>query len=272
MSTAAGAAVFLDRASFHVGGRAVWADLSLAIPPGEFLAVLGPNGAGKTSLLRVLLGLAHLYTGTALVWDRPPRPGNPSIGYVPQQTGFDRDLPVRAKDLVALGLDGQRWGIGLRRGPTWRRADEMLDLVGARGYADAPIGELSGGEQQRVRVAQALIGDPGLLLCDEPLLSLDLHFQQRIVELIGDWNRRRGATVLFVTHDVNPVLSVAHRVLLLAGARWTVGTPSQVLTSETLTRIYGAPVDVLHHGGRVVILGADLCKHETLPEHTPAIA
>lgn len=145
----------------------------------------------------------------------------------------------------------------------------MLDLVGAMAYADAPIGQLSGGEQQRIRIAQALVADPRLLLCDEPLLSLDLHFQHRIVELIADWNRRRNATVLFVTHDINPILSVVDRVLLLAGARWTVGAPSDVLTGETLTRVYGTPVDVLHHGGRIVILGADLGSHESLWDHGP---
>jgi zinc/manganese transport system ATP-binding protein len=269
MSTMGDAAIRLEGASLYAAGRPVWADLSLTIARGEFLAVLGPNGAGKTSLLRVLLGLQHLRDGTATVWGRPPRPGRAAIGYVPQQTGFDRDLPVRGRDLVAWGLDGQCWGIGLRRGATWRRADAMLDLVGARAYADAPIGQLSGGEQQRIRIAQALVGDPQLLLCDEPLLSLDLHFQQRIVELIADWSRRRNATVLFVTHDINPVLSVVDRVLLLAGARWTVGTPAEVLTSETLSRTYGTPVDVLHHGGRVVILGADLGSHESLDPRRP---
>jgi len=263
------AAVKLGGATVHAGGRPVWTDLSLTVAPGEFLAVMGPNGSGKTTLLRVLLGVQRLEAGTALVSGRPPRPGNPAIGYVPQHRGFDPDLPVRGRDLVAWGLDGHRWGVGLRRGTTMRRVDEVLDLVGARGYADAPIGQLSGGEQQRIRVAQALIGDPDLLLCDEPLLSLDLHFQQRIVELIADWNRRRGATVLFVTHDINPVLSVVGRVLLLAGARWTVGTADEVLTSGALTRLYGTPVDVLHHRGRVVILGADLGSHEHPPDYAP---
>jgi len=263
------AAVGLEHATVHAGGRPIWTDLSFTMNAGEFVAVMGPNGAGKTTLLRVLLGLQRLESGTALVSGQPPRPGNPAIGYVPQHRGFDPDLAVRARDLVAWGLDGHRWGVALRRGATTRRVDEMLDLVGARTYADAPVGQLSGGEQQRVRVAQALIGDPDLLLCDEPLHSLDLHYQQRIVELIADWNRRRGATVLFVTHDINPVLTEVNRVLLLAGARWTAGTPAEVLTSETLTRLYGTPVDVLQHRGRVVILGADLGSHAALPDYAP---
>lgn len=261
------AAVRLDHASLSLGGRAIWMDLSLTTPRGEFLAVLGPNGAGKTSLLRVLLGLQPLSAGQVLVHERLPRRGNPVIGYIPQQRAFDPDLPVRGRDLVALGLDGHRWGIALASRDTMRRVDEMLDLVGARAYADAPIGRLSGGEQQRLRLAQALVGEPDLLLCDEPLLSLDLHFQQVIVQLIADWNRHRGATVVFVTHDVNPVMATADRVLLLAGARWALGPLAEVLTSETLSRVYGAPVDVIQHRGRIVILGADIGGHEPLELH-----
>src|SRR5271155_3736043 len=157
MSSHGAEAITLDRATVRIGGRPVWTDLSLIVAPGEFIAGMGPNGSGKTTQLRSLRGLQRLQAGTALVWGASPSPVNPTIGYIPQQRGFDPDLPVRGRDLVAWGLDGHRWGVGLRRGATMQRVDEMLDLVGARAYADAPVGQLSGGEQQRIRAAQALI-------------------------------------------------------------------------------------------------------------------
>lgn len=264
-------AIFLDRATLRLGGKTLWEDLALAVPRGEFLAVLGPNGTGKTSLLRTLLGLLRLSGGDVRVLGQAPRRGTPAVGYVPQQRAFDPDLPLRGRDLVTLGLNGHRWGFSLDPRGAQRHVDAMLALVGAREYADAPIGLLSGGEQQRLRIAQALIGDPQILLCDEPLLSLDLNSQQTIVELLVDWNRRRGVTVVFVAHDINPLLGAVDRVLLLAGGHWAVGRPDQVLTSETLSRLYGLPVEVLRIGGRVVVLGAELGGHEPLPEHAPVV-
>ncbi len=260
--TPAPPAVRLEHASLGLGGRTLWEDVSLTVPSGEFLAVLGPNGAGKTSLLRVLLGLQAVSRGHVQVRGRAPRHGDAAIGYVPQQRAFDLDLPIRGRDLVAFGLDGHRWGLSLGSRRASGRVDEMLAMVGAERFADAAVGRLSGGEQQRLRVAQALIGDPDLLLCDEPLLSLDLTSQQTIVELIAAWRRRCGATVIFVAHDINPLLPVVDRALLLAGGRWAVGRPDEVLTTETLSRLYGSPVEVLRVHGRVVVLGAEIGGHE----------
>ena len=260
-------AIRLDHASLSLGGRILWDDVSFGVPRGEFVAVLGPNGSGKTSLLRVLLGLQAVSRGDVRVRGRAPRRGNPAIGYVPQQRAFDPDLSVRARDLVTFGLDGHRWGFSLSTRETRRRVSEMLVRVGAERFAESPIGRLSGGEQQRVRIAQSLVGDPEILLCDEPLLSLDLNSQQAIVELIADWSRDRGATVMFVTHDINPLLGAVDRVLLLAGGRWAVGKADQVLTAETLSHLYGSPVDVLRVHGRVVVLGAEFCGHEPVHAH-----
>ncbi len=263
-------AVWLEHASLRLGGRTVWEGLSLTVPGGECLAVLGPNGAGKTSLLRVLLGLQPLSGGRVRVQGRPPRRGDASIGYIPQQRAVEPDLLVRARDLVAFGLDGHRWGLALPRRETRRRVDEMLAFVGAEHFADAPAGRLSGGEQQRLRIAQALVGDPAILLCDEPLLSLDLPSQQAIVQLVTAWRRRRGATVIFVEHDINPLLGAIDRVLVLARGRWAVGPADEVLTEGTLSRVYGSPVDVLRLHGRVVVLGAEIGGHEPLPA-APAV-
>ena len=262
-------AVYLKGAALRLGRKTLWEDLTITVREGEFLAVLGPNGSGKTSLLRTLLGLQPLTAGRVEVLGQPPRRGNPLFGYIPQQRTFDPELAVRGRDLVAFGRDGHRWGWSLSSRAGTQQVNEMLRLVGAPGLADAPIGRLSGGEQQRIRIAEALIGEPQILLCDEPLLSLDLHHQQTTVELLAACNRR-GTTVIFVTHDINPVLSAAHRVLLLAAGRWAVGDADAVLTSETLSRIYGAPVEVARVGGKVVVLGVDLGSHAPVTELSEA--
>jgi zinc/manganese transport system ATP-binding protein len=174
------------------------------VAPGEFVAVLGPNGSGKTTLVRVLLGLVALAEGEVRIGGRPARRGRPDIGYVPQQKALDPDLPLRGRDLVGLGLDGHRPGLGLRgRRERRARVDAALAAVHGTGYADAPVGRLSGGEQQRLRVAQALVGDPSVLLCDEPLLSLDLAHQRVVTRLIDQRRREADTAVLFVTHEIN---------------------------------------------------------------------
>ena len=256
----------IEGSTLRLGGRTIWRELSLRVPPGKFLAVIGPNGAGKTSLLKVLLGLLPA-TGAVEVLGRPPRRGNPRIGYVPQQKAFDPDLPVRGRDVVRMGVDGGRWRFGGVAG-AGARVEEMLAAVGAGAYADAPVGRLSGGEQQRLRIAQALVGKPELLLCDEPLLSLDLHHQRAICELLGSWRQASGGTVVFVTHDVNPVLSMTDRVLAVVGGRWAAGWPAEILTSATMSGLYGAPVDVVEVRGRVVVLadvGNPIGGHHELP-------
>jgi zinc/manganese transport system ATP-binding protein len=252
----------LAGAVLRLGGRRIWGGLSLEIAPGEFLAVIGPNGAGKTSLLRVLLGLCRLEAGTAEVLGRAPRRGDPAIGYVPQQRSFEPDMPMRGRDLVGLGVDGHRWGLALSGRERARRVDAALAAVGARDEAEAPIGRLSGGEQQRLRIAQAIVGEPRLLLCDEPLSSLDVRHQAGIVRLVADLNRSRRLPVVFVTHDINPLLGHADRVLCLARGRGVAGTPEAVLTSDALSRLYGAPVEVLRVRDQLVVLGADLGGHE----------
>jgi zinc/manganese transport system ATP-binding protein len=257
VSTGAEPVVSLEGASVTVGSRLLWSDLTLSVARGEFLAVLGPNGAGKTTLLKVLLGLVPLSGGSVLVNGAPPRRGNPALGYVPQQQAFDRNLPIRARDLVRFGLDGHKWGMPLRSRGVRHHIDEVLAAVGASGYADAPVGMLSGGEQQRLRIAQALLGDPTVLLCDEPLLALDLASQRAVTQLIDERRRSAGTPVVFVTHEVNPVLPYVDHILYLVRGRFAIGTPSEILTSERLSSLYGIPVDVIKVRDRFIVLSAE---------------
>jgi zinc/manganese transport system ATP-binding protein len=242
-------------ASLSFGVRRLWSHLDLLVEPGEFVAVLGANGSGKTSLLRVILGEQRLTSGTVSIAGRPAHRGSGEIGYVPQQRRVDPLTPLRARDLVGLGLDGHRWGIGWPNPGRRGRIDALLDQVGAAGYADRPVGLLSGGEQQRIRIAQALVADPKLLLCDEPLLSLDPQSQSATTALV-DQSRRTGNTaVLFVTHEINPVLPYADRVLYLAGGQFRAGTVEEVLNSSTLSEMYRTPVEVIRSNGRILVSG-----------------
>lgn len=251
-----GVVVDLDRATLRFGARTLWQDLTLQVAGSELIAVLGPNGAGKTSLIRVLLGLQPLSAGRVTVAGRQPSRGDRTIGYVPQQRGFDRDLPLRGRDFVRLGLDGHRWGVRLPSRAERTAVDRAIAATDATAFADKLLGTLSGGEQQRLRIAQALLGEPTLLLCDEPLLSLDLRQQQAIAALIDQRRRDLGIPVLLITHEINPVLPYVDRVLYLVGGRWAIGTPAEVMTSERLSDLYQAPVDVVRVRDRIVVVGA----------------
>ena len=251
-------AIALHGARMAYGDRVLWDGLDLEVAPGEFLAVLGPNGSGKTTLLKVLLGLVPLSGGTLLVDGAPVTRGSSRVGYVPQQTGADPELVLRGRDLVGLGWDGHRMGFRPGRRTVRREhVDAALAQVGATGFADTAVGRLSGGELQRLRVAQALVGDPALLLCDEPLLSLDLAHQRIISRLIDDRRRAAGSAVLFVTHEINPVLPLVDRVLYLVDGRFRIGTTTEVMTSEVLSDLYRTQVDVLRVRDRLVVVGAD---------------
>lgn len=266
---AATPAVRLRDAGVSFGDRALWEGLDLDVQPGEFIAVLGPNGSGKTTLLKVLLGMQSLTQGTATIAGRPVGHGSPDVGVIPQQRPLPEGTPLRARDLVAQGIDGRRWGprwLDRRRGQTQRRVDELLAKVGATDYAESPVWLLSGGEQQRLRAAQALATDPALLLCDEPLLSLDVAHQEDITNLIARQAKDEGTAVLFVTHEINPVLPYVDRVLYLAGGRFRIGSPEEVITTESLTELFGRPVDVVRVGNRVAILGGEDHIHHDL-EH-----
>lgn len=252
-------AVRFEAAGVRLGARFIWRDVDLSISRGEFVAILGPNGAGKSTMLKALLGVLPLTEGTVSVFGTPVRRGNDDVGYLPQRRHFDPDLRIRAIDLVRLGLDGARWGISLpgrgRRGSV-DRVREVVQMVGAEAYATRPIGELSGGEQQRILVAQALVTGARMLVLDEPLDSLDLNNQQAISALIQRICQEHGVTVLLVAHDVNPIMPFLDRVVYVAQGHAVAGPPREVIRADVLTRLYGTPVDVLHTtDGRIIVVG-----------------
>jgi len=259
--TAAHSAVRFTDVSVRRGDRTVWSDLSVSIDAGEFVAVVGPNGAGKSTLLELLLGLLEPAAGRVEVLGRRPVDARPEVSWLPQRRSFDATLRLRGVDIVRMGLDGARWGTPLaflgrgRERDARRRVAEAVELVGAQTYAERPVGEVSGGEQQRLLIAQALVRRPRLLLLDEPLESLDLPSQRAVSALIAGVCRG-GVTVVMVAHDVNPILGYLDRLVYVAAGRALAGRPLDVVTSENLTHLYGTAVDVVHTAdGRLIVAG-----------------
>ncbi|MBV9139956.1 MAG: ATP-binding cassette domain-containing protein [Pseudonocardiales bacterium] len=256
--------VTLRHAAAQRGGRQLWRALDLTVTAGEFVAVLGPNGVGKSTLVQVILGALPLAEGEVRVLGGPAGRAHERIGYLPQRRSFDSSLRVRGRDIVQLGLDGHRWGLPL---PAWwpggaarraasARVGEVIDLVGASAYAERPVGELSGGEQQRLLIAQALAPAPELLLLDEPLDSLDLPNQAAVAALIARISRTQRVAVMMVAHDVNPILPHLDTVVYLAPGGSRIGPPGQVVTGPTLTQLFGTPIEVLTASdGRLVVIG-----------------
>ncbi len=240
--------------SVALSGRQILDNVSFTVNAGEFTGLIGPNGAGKTTLLRVILGLQRPAGGRVAILGRPRSPRNQPVGYVPQKVLLDPDLPMRARDLVALGMDGHRYGMRLRPGQHRQAVREMLHAVDADRFADARVGNLSGGEQQRVLIAQALISRPRLLLLDEPLANLDLRSGQEIISLLARIAREQQIAVLLSAHEMNPLLPVMDRIIYLAGGRAASGPTAEVVRPEVLSSLYGYPIDVLHVHGRVLVV------------------
>ena len=250
-------AIELTGVTLSIGGRTVLSDVDAAIGDDEFVGVFGPNGAGKTTLLRAILGLIKPSAGAIRVLGRRPAHGNPVAGYIPQVRSAVAEIGLRGWDLVAGALDGHRWGLPLLSAGARRRVAWALDVVGATALADRPIAQLSGGERQRLMLAQALLGKPRLLLLDEPLISLDPHYQKLVIDLVRRIQKQLGIAVLFTAHEINPLLGALDRVLYLGNGQAALGAVDEVVTGPVLSRLYGAPIDVVRINGRVFVMSGE---------------
>ncbi|HSR83364.1 MAG TPA: metal ABC transporter ATP-binding protein [Streptosporangiaceae bacterium] len=260
----------VDHVSVALAGRPILANVSFTVRAGEFTGLIGPNGAGKTTLLRAILGLQRPNAGSITICGQPRSPRHQPVGYVPQKLLLDPDMPIRARDLVALGLDGNRFGLRLPAAHRTQAVTEMLHAVDAERFADARVGTLSGGEQQRVLIAHAMISRPRLLLLDEPLANLDLRSGQEIIGLLGRLAREQQIAVLLSAHEMNPLLPVMNRVVYLAGGRAASGPADEIVTTEVLSRLYGHRVDVLHVHGRVLVVAGQDGAGDTLAQPAEA--
>ncbi len=258
----------LEKITVFRSGRMILKDVDLEIERGEFYGLIGANGVGKTTLLKVILGLIKPDGGhVSIVTD--PEDKRPILGYVPQKIQFEKEMPLRARDLVKLGLDGHKFGIGLFDKKSRKLVDEILSAVDAVEFGDARIGELSGGQQQKILIAHGLIANPKVLLLDEPLANLDLKSQQEVINLVNQLKIERGIAILFSAHDMNPLTNVMDKVVYIANGKTATGKVSEIITSETLTGLYGYPVDVLEHNNRLIVLTGNETEglhHETVNE------
>jgi len=252
-----------ENVTVEYGDSLIWQDASFTIGKGEFVGVLGPNGAGKTTLFRLLLGLIRPTTGKLELLGETPRRGHPRVGYIPQRRPIDSEMHIEALELVRLGLRGHRFGVAWQHAEQERKkALRALRAVDAEALAHRPLGELSGGELQRIFLAQALIGEPQVLLLDEPLANLDIRREINLVQLVDTIVRTKGVTALLIAHDLNPLLPVLDRVIYIANMQVATGRPDEIVTSESLSNLYGAPVEVLRDSrGRIAVLGAEEASH-----------
>ena len=260
-------ALTVEDVTVRLGGRTVLDHVSFSLEPGEFTGLIGSNGAGKTTLFRVILGLQPTNSGGVRVG--AGRRSQTDIGYVPQKFLLDPDMPLRGRDLIALGLDGQRLGVPLPSKTRRARVEEMVEAVAAGDFADARVGRLSGGEQQRILIAHALASRPKLLLLDEPLANLDLRAAQGVVGLLSRIAREQRIAVLISAHEMNPLLPVMDRIVYLAAGRAASGTVEEVVRSEVLGKLYGHHVDVLRVHRRVIVVAGTGHDEHMPEEHAP---
>jgi zinc/manganese transport system ATP-binding protein len=263
--------VSLDGVSLWLSGREILHEVSFSLRPGELTGLIGSNGAGKTTIFKVILGLVTPSAGKVLLSGRPRPRRNRSVGYVPQRIGLDPDVPLRARDLVALGLDGERFGIPLPSRHRRELVDEMLEAVDATAFADSRVGKLSGGELQRALIAHALISRPRLLLLDEPLANLDIRSEQEVVELLAKIAKQQAIAVLISAHEMNPLLPVMDRVVYVASGRAASGSTEEVVREDVLSALYGQHVDVLHLHGRILVVAGRHEGHHKEPDGTPGV-
>ncbi|HVC22003.1 MAG TPA: metal ABC transporter ATP-binding protein [Candidatus Dormibacteraeota bacterium] len=244
----------LEGISVWLSGRQVLRDVSFSLRAGEVTGLIGSNGTGKTTIFRVILGLQRVSAGRVWIAGEARTGHTPAIGYVPQTVALDPDMPLRARDVVGLGIDGPRIGIPLPSRRRRQAVNEMLESVDAIHFADDRVGRLSGGEQRRILIAHALISRPQLLLLDEPLISLDIRSEQEVVQLLSRIARQQRIAILISAHDMNPLLAAMDRIVYVAGGRAASGATNEVVQTEVLSKLYGRQVDVIRLRDRVLVV------------------
>jgi zinc/manganese transport system ATP-binding protein len=251
-------ALAFDKVTIRLGGRDILSGASFVVEEGEFVGMLGANGAGKTTLMRAALGLLPVASGRVAVLGAPATRGNAEIGYMPQNRGAITGLRLTGWDVVASSAIGARFGFVMLDKATRREIDWALDEVGARELARRPIGELSGGERQLVLLSQALIGKPRFLMMDEPLIALDPAHQKSVVEIARRICNRLKIAILFSAHELNPLVNAIDRVLYLGGGEAVIGAVDDVVNGPVLSRLYGAPIEVVQVKGRYYVMAGDV--------------
>lgn len=251
-------AVELQNVTLRLGHRDVLRDVSFAIRSGEFVGVLGPNGAGKTTLMRAILGLCPAAAGTLSVFGHAPRRGDPTIGYLPQTRTVLPELRVRGIDFIGASLNGERWGVPVHTRVQRKAIEATLDAIGARELGGRALSDMSGGERQRLLLAQALLGHPKLLLLDEPLIMLDARHQEVAIDVVRKLCRERGITVLFSAHEINQLIGALDRVLYLGRGQAVLGRVDEVVSTPVLSRLYGTNIEVVRTAGRIFVMSRGL--------------
>ena len=251
-------AIDFDKVTLTYGGRRVLSDVSFSIPQGAFVGLLGANGAGKTTMLRAILGLIKPAGGAISVLGKPPTRGNADIGYMPQARRALGDVGISGLDFVLSAAGGHRWGWPVPSSAEKEAAWKALEAIGATDLARRPLAELSGGERQRILIAQSLIGDPQLLLLDEPLISLDAAHQRAIIDLVHEIGERLGIAVLFCSHEINPLLRAVDRVLYLGNGKAAIGSVDEVISGPVLSKLYGTQINVVRVAGRIFVMADDI--------------
>ena len=241
----------------RLGGQQILSHVNAEIQAGEFIGIFGPNGAGKSTLLRCLLGTLRPSSGSIRVLGRPARKAGREIGYMPQGDSGMEGRGLSGRAILQAICFGERWGLPWPTAAQQAEVQRVLELTEAVDYADRPFSVLSGGERQRIMLAQALLGHPRILALDEPLAGLDPKHQGQLVALAAQIQKQTQATVLFVGHDPNPLISVMDRVLYLANGQALLGTVEEVITSESLSKLYGAEIKVVAAEGRMFVLSAE---------------
>jgi zinc/manganese transport system ATP-binding protein len=261
------AALQISNLSLTLGDNTILHDVSAEIAAGEFVGLFGPNGAGKTTLVRAIVNTLRPTAGAITIFGEAPGKASHAIGYMPQSNAGLELTALSARAILEAVAQGEKWGVPWTTRAMRAEVVRVLTLVGATAYADRPFTQLSGGERQRVMLAQALLGAPKILVLDEPLASLDPRNQALLIDCVADVQKRTGATVLFVAHDMNPLLHVMDRVLYIAGGSAILGKVDEVVNSESLTRLYGFPIEVVRAGERVFVVSregnvAELACHD----------